>query len=278
MNCIKCGKEIPDGELFCIECSLLPSKSAAPSAPSKGSARPKSPVEKAARHPLREKNQPVSQRSQKQAAKHPESEPPCKRPVGLAVTMVVFLLISLALGAFIVLNWGKLLEQKASLRVREADVTLREGDMTDLERRLSEAQAKLDAAIAWNEELNGQIDELKKQLNGTQSTMNQTQFDMTSQQQQMQQLVDENTQLSALVEQMEQESASLAKKVTALTATSAAYGVKADFMDKYVVFVNNDGSKYYHKYDCKDFARQSFWAYSRKLAESNGYSACPNCG
>ena len=30
-TCIKCGKEIPDGELFCAECSLNPG--AAPSRP-----------------------------------------------------------------------------------------------------------------------------------------------------------------------------------------------------------------------------------------------------
>ena len=26
-RCIKCGKEIPDGELFCVECSLNPGSS-----------------------------------------------------------------------------------------------------------------------------------------------------------------------------------------------------------------------------------------------------------
>ena len=27
-QCIKCGKEIPDGELFCLECSLNPGSTA----------------------------------------------------------------------------------------------------------------------------------------------------------------------------------------------------------------------------------------------------------
>ena len=44
-----------------------------------------------------------------------------------------------------------------------------------------------------------------------------------------------------------------------------------------MVFVNNDGSNLYHKYDCPLFTRQNFWAYSRKLAESNGYDPCSRC-
>ena len=48
-------------------------------------------------------------------------------------------------------------------------------------------------------------------------------------------------------------------------------------MDTYVVFVENDKSGLYHRYDCAAFARKSFWAYSRKLAENNGYHACPSC-
>ncbi len=26
MKCIKCGREIPDGDLFCLECSLTPAQ------------------------------------------------------------------------------------------------------------------------------------------------------------------------------------------------------------------------------------------------------------
>ena len=52
---------------------------------------------------------------------------------------------------------------------------------------------------------------------------------------------------------------------------------KSKFMDSYVVFVENDGSGLYHKYGCDDFAQTSFWAYSRKLAEANGYKPCPRC-
>ena len=49
-------------------------------------------------------------------------------------------------------------------------------------------------------------------------------------------------------------------------------------MDSYVVFVNNDGTGLYHRYDCGTFLKSNFWAYSRKLAQNNGYTACPVCG
>lgn len=278
MNCIKCGKKISDGELFCIECSLLP-KVPAPAAP-KAASKAKPAAEKSPRdkgHGAPAHSQKPSAQPQR-AAKPVEAAPVRKRPVGLAVTMVVFLLVSLALGAFIFLNWGKLLEQRANLRVREADLTLREADMQELEQQLSTTQSKLDAAMTQNETLTKQVEDLTKQLNGTQSTVSQTQYDMTSQQQQLEKLAAENTELSALLDAQEQAAADLTKQLTALSATSAAYATKADFMDTYVVFVNNDGSNYYHKYSCSDFKRQSFWAYSRKLAENNGFLACPNCG
>ena len=52
---------------------------------------------------------------------------------------------------------------------------------------------------------------------------------------------------------------------------------KLSWIDAYVVYVENDGSNHYHTYDCGSFARNSFWAYSRKLAEAQGFHPCPVC-
>ena len=62
-----------------------------------------------------------------------------------------------------------------------------------------------------------------------------------------------------------------------LASSNRLFLSKSKFMDSYVVFVENDGSGLYHKYGCDDFAQTSFWAYSRKLAEANGYTPCPHC-
>lgn len=51
----------------------------------------------------------------------------------------------------------------------------------------------------------------------------------------------------------------------------------SEFINAHVVFVENDGTNYYHTYDCTQFKKQSYWAYSTNLAESQGYSPCPKC-
>ena len=40
----------------------------------------------------------------------------------------------------------------------------------------------------------------------------------------------------------------------------------------------DDGTGLYHSYDCEHFTKSKFWAYSRRLAEANGYHPCPLCG
>ncbi len=51
----------------------------------------------------------------------------------------------------------------------------------------------------------------------------------------------------------------------------------ADFVDDYIAFVEDDGTKYYHKFDCSDFKGKSFLVYNIKAAEEKGYKPCPNC-
>ncbi len=62
------------------------------------------------------------------------------------------------------------------------------------------------------------------------------------------------------------------------TTLYLAYKKKADFLDNYIVFIQDDSTNYYHSYDCPKFTNSSFWAYNRSLAKSHGYIACPNCG
>lgn len=49
------------------------------------------------------------------------------------------------------------------------------------------------------------------------------------------------------------------------------------FYDKHIVFVNNDGSRLYHKYDCVDFGDCSFWAYNIEAVDGYGYKPCSKC-
>ena len=62
------------------------------------------------------------------------------------------------------------------------------------------------------------------------------------------------------------------------SAQYLAYKKKADFLDSFIVFVQDDSTGYYHTYDCPNFTSSTFWAYNRALAKSQGYTACPKCG
>lgn len=51
----------------------------------------------------------------------------------------------------------------------------------------------------------------------------------------------------------------------------------ARFVDNHVVFVENDGSDLYHKFDCYKFKGNSFWVYNTEKAVQFDFSPCPNC-
>ena len=49
------------------------------------------------------------------------------------------------------------------------------------------------------------------------------------------------------------------------------------FYDEYVVFVEDDGTNLYHKYDCSKFTGDSFWAFNVDAAKDEGYKPCSRC-
>lgn len=52
---------------------------------------------------------------------------------------------------------------------------------------------------------------------------------------------------------------------------------KIDFVDEFIVFVEDDGTNLYHKYECFKFKDNSFWAFNVEAAIYEGYTACPYC-
>lgn len=55
------------------------------------------------------------------------------------------------------------------------------------------------------------------------------------------------------------------------------YQDKLDFMDEYVVFIEDDGTDWYHKYDCSRFKGNYFWALNVDAAIVDGYTPCRYC-
>lgn len=100
--------------------------------------------------------------------------------------------------------------------------------------------------------------------------------------QSQQQTLDESEQeLQALREENETVQTALAQNAELLQEQAGQLEqlqAQADFMDRNVVFVEEDGSGLYHRYGCSRFAAKTFEVYSRKQAAAAGYTACPDCG
>ena len=128
-TCIKCGREIPDGELFCNDCALNPGASETVQKPAPAlSGRMQKPVV----HPPKPKPQP-----------QPVQPTPPKRRTGHGVVIAilcVFTVLSLSLSIYLLANSAS---QRVSLRLRESDLEEREQHLTVLEQSLSDTQQEL---------------------------------------------------------------------------------------------------------------------------------------
>ena len=52
---------------------------------------------------------------------------------------------------------------------------------------------------------------------------------------------------------------------------------KVNFIDRNVVFIEDDGSNLYHKYDCYKFKGNSYWVHNIEYAIYRGYKPCSWC-
>ena len=267
-TCIKCGKEIPDGELFCAECGLNPG--AAPPRPRPSAAaqpgRMQTPVRRA--EPLR----PAEQRPPEPAAKPEKKE---KRP-GRALTVCACIVAAVSLGLAI-WQFSGLARQRRAIRLREDDLAEREKRLTTLETQIDDLTAELAAEEEKTAAQMRQIETLLATVDSAESSANQSQYDLSEQQKELEKTTDENATLEEQVTALERENERLRADYDTLYAAVDAQSKKLRFMDSYVVFVEDDGTGNYHRYDCGKFLKKNFWAYSRKLAERQGYTPCAQC-
>lgn len=264
-RCIKCGREIATGELFCIECSLNPGSSLFE--------EPKVPE----RHPTPTGRMQTPKPARRTSVRTTTVAAPERKRgsnVGLKVALVLVCLLLVASLAAMVWQHNKMQVEWTRLQTKEADMLLREKEKEELQLEIEDLNRQLGELNALIAEKDGQILSLKAQLSGSQSSQSQSEYDLTTAQAELDRLEEENKQLLLLEEELE---ANIKTLTEALTAAEP-YKVKAQFMDNYVVFVENNGSRVYHTYDCDKFSKSNFWAYSRKLAESNGFGPCSVCG
>ena len=270
MNCIKCGKEIPEGELFCTECGL---NAAAPT-PDKSSAGERYPA------PKGRMQTPVPVKRSAPQPMGPTQERKSGSGRGMKVLLVIALLLLAAALGMGVWQYGSLTVQQNRLAAREAGLTIREQELDDLHAQVADLEAQLEATEASIADRDLKIQELQTLLTGSQSSQSQSEYDLTAKQSELDLLATENQQLLEITENLDAQLDELHAQITELETqleAAAADKAKADFLDAYVVFVEDNGSKLFHTYDCSEFSKTNFWAYNRKLAEDKGYSPCPVC-
>ena len=265
-QCVKCGRQIPEGELFCAECSLNPG--AAEMQPRETvqipGGRMQTPVKRAA--PLR----PVPQTAEKRTA----AEPPKRSGRVLTVCACIVAAVSLGLAIW---QFSGLARQRRAIRLREDDLAEREKRLSTLETQIDDLTAELAAAEEKTAAQTQQIEELLTTVNSAESSASQSQYDLSEQQKELEKATDENAALEKQVTALERENDRLRADYDTLYAAVDAQSKKLRFMDRYVVFIEDDGTGNYHRYDCGKFSKKNFWAYSRKLAERQGYTPCAQC-
>ena len=269
-QCIKCGAEIPEGELFCLECSLNPGSSLFDNP--KSSDRHSLPIGRM-QTPQPAKRKPVQ--SQIQTVRIVEKK---KAGVGTVLTIMILILLLAASVGFQLWQYGDIQAEKNRLRTKDADLSLRQTEIDNLYDQLEELTTQLDEANLSLKIKDQEIQDLNNKLTSLQqSVQNQGEQDLNDIQKELKSLQLEKDQLNILVDDLDKQIERLLDDREQLEDEMAAYQAKADFLDNYVVFVENNGSNLYHTYDCDDFTKSNFWAYSRKLAESQGFNPCPTC-
>ncbi len=263
-TCIKCGRPIADGELFCTECDLNPDGKITEQP---HYARPSGKMQTPVRQVPKPTPVPKSAAEQK--------IPPQKKPSSaLTVFLAVVALLSLALSGWMLMNRQN---QRVSMRLRESELEDREQYMDTLERENAQLKEELDEADRTISAQDSRIEQLERSVNSAESSVSQTQYDLSAQQAQLERVQKEKDQLQMQYDALEKEKTKLQTENEKLEKENSKFSEKAGFMDDHIVFVENDGTNRFHMYDCPYFAQKSFWAYSKKLAESRGYDPCPYC-
>jgi len=298
MNCFKCGREIPEGELLCPECSEGKTVPMVRSDPA------------SVNHVTTYKSDPV--------VEIPEPAVRKKHHAAPAIIVVLLLLFGLSAAGNVYL-FRTMTKQRASFRIREANLTVREQEMEDVEKQLDALKNTLSDVEELVAERDKEIEILKTLVDSESSSNYQTQYEAITLQntitelegklQELEEniknlqsengiLADENTALSGdlktrtdelgklqsdydalntRLSKAQDEIKELNSKYTKLQETYNAAKSKADFLDKNIYFVKNSGSTYYHHYGCSHFSMTNYSICSKATAIANGYTACPYC-
>ena len=266
MHCIRCGKTISEGRLFCDDCSrtvstpleasearrlVLPDRSKLPPAPK--------PVKK---------NEPAP--------------PPrgLRRLTGAVVALSLcctLLLGALGYGAY---AWffGSIHQERSRQALVTVENTRLNGEVDRLEEALSVAEEEQrtleDARLADARKLQ----RLEDELNIYRMQTGDLETDLTALEQENFLLLDELDRAAAENRTLQRKVEDLQTQLQTKEEESAWLESLAAFVDSQVACVSDDGTGYYHRYSCTYFSTAGNYAlYDTATAETQGYTPCPYC-
>lgn len=311
MLCPHCGQELELVASFCPFCggmTPVPEQSASEEAPPKVIQRLYPPVQEESTPPAPEPEPSAAEPMQEVSPdalppappSTPNTYPEKKQPKGkkrgsnrrLAILASVTTLIAIICAFSSIYVLANTHGLRVELTKAQTERASAEAAVTSLGSQISELEASLSSVKEERDQLSGQVSELTSKVNSMESSVNQSAYDKEAAQRELQQAQDDvkalsgeitevRGQLTAAQTALEEETAAKEQLQTDLDTLKAGQKEMEEeigFYDDYVVFVMlGSSSKYYHKYDCEDFTRRNFLAYSTKLAEANGYSACSKC-
>lgn len=311
MNCPHCGMKLEDFATFCPGCGkiAIPTRKSAVS-PDTAPQSDNAPEEKAPKKVAQRLYPPP----EAEPAPEPEPEPapipeapPApveKKPVPastkkiqksnqrLKVLTVIFAVtaaIAVGVAAYVLTSTHGLRVELTKAQTERASAL---ASVESLGKQVAELETSLDSVKQEKNQLSTEVSSLTSQINAMESSVNQSAYDKESAERE---LAEAQEDVKALSKQITEVQAQLTETEKTLEETEAAneklqedydamekkakgYEDEVGFYDTYVVFVMlNSDTKYYHKYDCEEFTKRNFLAYSTKLAEANGYSPCPKC-
>lgn len=267
MYCLRCGREVPDGVSFCEECAKTvrepleesPYLSTRVVLPTQAGAATKTPPK------------PVKLPEKKQERKGTH-----RLKVAVTLLSILCALLAAACGYGVKLYLDSAREHTLLLSQQEENQRL-QNQLSNKENEITEQKDKVSQLSARLTEMEDEITRLEQEINTYRMQGSEIDQSLRELQEDNLQLTEENEVYAAQVEALEKQEKTLKDKITALESRNATLEQLSSFIDRHVVFIENDGTNYYHSYWCSRFKKQSYWAYSTNLAISQGYTPCPDC-
>lgn len=279
MNCVRCGRTVPDGGTFCTACQSIVE------VPLEDSPYLSTRIQL----PLRPSHTPGAK-----AEKHPKQEEPQNKKEkkrsrsGLIVAVVLLSLLCLGLAAlcadyfydkFFTTDAAKgqqILLQDENTRLLALTDRL-QGELSESEQTAAQLREKISA-------LNGRIVKLEQELEGSRVTGSETDLSLREAEEEIKRLTEQVEGLTDELAQCETSIASLQSEIDSLMGENSSLrtelsSLQSDmsFLNSRIAFINTDSNRY-HTYYCPYFKTSKPWlAYNVSNAKQNGYVPCTHC-